>query len=195
MVTAAESLQSHLELVLDERVGALSQDQRRFLDAAFRYGRHLLRLVDDMRAVALAEAGALVLEWTYCDVAALVEHAVGAVWPIAHVGGKKIEVHQEGQARAIADASHLGRALVLLLDHAVDAAPSGTTIGIRASSSEVEITFEDTAVPDEASPSLAFAGAIARAHGGELVVGSEGGTVTVSLSLAADEPLRLAPAA
>jgi hypothetical protein len=38
IASSVEILQSHLEFVLDERVGALNADQRRFLDVAARGG-------------------------------------------------------------------------------------------------------------------------------------------------------------
>src|ERR671923_812663 len=84
MAAAAETLQSHLEFVLDERAGSLTPEQRRFLDVALRYGDRLVHLVEDMRLIALAEAGELDLVWSRFDLASTARAVAEQVWPIAH---------------------------------------------------------------------------------------------------------------
>ena len=61
MWAAADSLQARLELVLDERLGTLTPDQRGFMQVARADGHRLLKLIGDFREIACAEAGLLEL--------------------------------------------------------------------------------------------------------------------------------------
>lgn len=181
MATAAETLQSHLEFVLDERVGGLNAEQRRFLDVAVRHGDRLVRLVEDMRAVALAEAGELELSLGRVDLAGVAQSALEHAWPIAHVEGKTIELRSEGPVPVLADLRWIERAVLGLLVDAVEAAPQGSTVTLAVGEGLLELAYEGEHLPSEVA--VALADAIACVHGGELAVARDGGTVALSLRL------------
>ena len=183
ILAAAESVESHLEIVLDERAGPLTPDQRQFLDTAARHVRLLLKLVNDMRTIALAEAGTLELEWGYCDMPALVDRAVQSVWPVASVQKKTIDVDVGGAVRVLGDTVQLERALSALLEYALDHTPAGSEIRVRATMSTLEIDFETDSVADDSEPLVMLAEALAHAHGGDLVAGREDGCTNLRLSL------------
>lgn len=182
MSAAAETLQSHIEFVLDERVGALNDDQRRFLDVAVRYGDRLVRLVEDMRTVALTGSGELEESWSRFDLAACVLRAVEQVWPVAHVEGKRLGVQHEGPVWVDADEGRVARAVLGLLTDAVDAAPSGTAIAVSVEEAFVELAYEGEP-PSELA--LALAEAIAALHGGDLTVRVADEAVAIGLRLEA----------
>ncbi len=186
MASAAETLQSHLEFVLDERVGGLNVEQRRFLDVAVRYGDRLVRLVEDMRTVALAESGELELSLGQVDLAAVAQSSLEHVWPVAHVEGKGIEVRNQGPARIAADLLRVERVVLGLLLDAVEAAPQGSTVTLTVGDGLLELAYEGEQAPSEIS--LALADAITSVHGGELVVSQDGDGVTLALRLAAALP-------
>jgi hypothetical protein len=190
MAAAAETLQSHLEFVVDERVGTLNADQRRFLDVAVRYGDRLVHLVEDMRTIALAESGELEVAWSRFDLAATVEALAGQVWPAAHVEGKTVTVEHDGPVWVDADERHVSRALLALLTDAVDLAVSGTPVHVLVREGGLDIAYEGDEAPSDIA--LALAEAIAELHGGELSVGVDG---TVALGLRLDAPERLTVAA
>lgn len=189
MASAAETLQSHLEFVLDERVGGLNADQRRFLDVAVRYGDRLVRLVEDMRTVALAESGELEVVWSRFDLAETVAGAVERVWPVAHVEGKGLEVQSGDPVWVEADGKRVARAVEGLLAECVEVARPGATITVDVRGGGIELAYEGE-LPSEIS--LALAETIADLHGGELTVRSGGGSVTIGLRIHARAALTVA---
>jgi signal transduction histidine kinase len=181
MASAAETLQSHLEFVLDERVGSLTADQRRFLDVALRYGDRLVRLVEDMRTIALAESGELDVVWSRFDLAATAQAVAEQVWPVAHVEGKTLDVDHDGPVPVDADEPRVARALLALVSDAVDFARPGTTVMMEAREGVLELTYEGDQPPSETA--LALAEAIMGLHAGDVSLRVESGTVTLGLRL------------
>lgn len=193
MAAAAETLQSHLEFVLEERAGRLNAEQRRFLDVALRYGDHLVRLVEDLRTIALAESGELEIAVGEVDLAAVAQSAVEQVWPVAHVEGKAIDVRSDGPVTIDADRRWVGRAVVALLADAVEAAAPGGSVTLDLLDGALELGYESDGRPGDVP--LALADAVARLHGGELVLGRESGATSVRLRFPPAGAAALAPAA
>lgn len=179
MAAAAETLQSHLEFVLDDRAGGLNPEQRRFLDVALRYGDRLVRLVEDLRTIALAESGELEVALGEVDLAAVARSAVEHVWPVARVEGKAVDLRDDGPAAIEADRRWIGRAVVALLADAVEAAAPGGSVGLDVLDGSLELRYEGGQPPGDLP--LALADAVARLHGGELVLGRDGGATSVRL--------------
>jgi signal transduction histidine kinase len=84
-------------------VGPLTQEQLRFLDTAERQGMRLLRIIQDLRTVALAEREALELDWATCDLAEVARLAVENVAAVALARRKPIELGAEGETRVLGD--------------------------------------------------------------------------------------------
>lgn len=187
MAAAAETLQSHLEYVLDGRVGELTSDQRRFLDVAVRYGDRLVRLAEDMRTVALAEAGELEPAYARFDLVRTVQGVVEHAWPAAHVEGKSVGVQHDGPVWVDGDEKRVVRALQGLVADAVDLAQPGTYVTLVVRDGGVEIAYEGDKEP--AGSGLALGEAIARLHGGELSLRAADGTIFLGLSLGASAPV------
>jgi signal transduction histidine kinase len=190
MAAAAETLQSHLEFVLDERVGSLTADQRRFLNVALRYGDRLVRLVEDMRTIALAESGDLEVVWSRFDVAATAHAVAEAAWPVAHVEGKRLDVHHEGPVWVDGDERRVARVLQALVLDAVEVAQPGTTVIMSANDGAFELSYEGDEPPSETS--LALAEAIAGLHAGGVSIRVDAGTVALGLRLEARSALTVA---
>lgn len=180
MASAAETLQSHLEFLLEERAGPLSGDQRRFLDTAVRYGELLVRLAEDLRTVALAESGELELSCESFDLAQVALEAVDQLWPVAHVEHKPIDVREDGPVMIEGDKKRIGRAILELLSDALDVAYAGQAIRLSLLSDGLEIAYEGEGLPPESS--LALAVSMARLHGGELVVCDADGAISLALT-------------
>jgi|SRR5215210_6116745 len=190
MAAAAETLQSHLEFVLDERAGSLNAEQRRFLDVALRYGDRLVRLVEDMRTVALAESGELEVVWSRFDLSATVHGVAEQVWPVAHVEGKAIEVRHEGEVWVDADERRVARALIGLVVDAVELSRPGGTVAIEVRDGTIELTYAGQELPSDAA--VALAEAIAGLHAGSVSIGSAGGKVALGWTLQAPRALTVA---
>jgi signal transduction histidine kinase len=183
MAAAAETLQSHLEFVLDERAGSLTPEQRRFLDVALRYGDRLVHLVEDMRLIALAEAGELDLVWSRFDLASTARAVAEQVWPIAHVEGKGLDVRHDGSVPVDADEPRVTRALLALLSDAVEFASSGTTVTLAVEDGGLELRYTGDQGPSETT--LALLEAIVGLHAGDVSVLVESGAVALGIRLEA----------
>jgi signal transduction histidine kinase len=166
----AEVLQSHLEVVLDERLGPLTADQKRFLDVVARHAQRIAKLADDLELVALVKLGEVEVEWAWCDLAQLVAEARDHAWPIAHLEAKPIELHSADHIWVIADEQHLGRALHELVGFAVDAASSASSVELLVQKDRVEISYESESAPEQTGPSLAVAESLVTALGGTLTI-------------------------
>jgi signal transduction histidine kinase len=167
MSVSAETLVSHLAILRAERVGPLTHEQLRFLDTAERQGMRLLRMIQDLRTVALAERDSLELEWTTCDLADIARLATESVAAVALARRKPIELHADGAARVLGDEDRLVQALVGMLDHAVEEGEATMPIALIVCGSEVEVRYvaEDVATD---SLGLALADTVASLHGGAL---------------------------
>jgi signal transduction histidine kinase len=190
---ANESVRTHLEFVLDERVGSLTSDQRRFLDLGWRHSRRLTKLADDFRDVVRASAGKLTLERGPCDMALLVEQAVELVWPVAFAEKKAIEVRIVGKTGIEGDRTLLGRALSEVFDYAVQMALDQSLIDIQVEGSAIKIAYEAEEAPAEDELALVLASVIAGLHGGGLTTTATDTRMTMTL-LFAGESARLAEA-
>jgi signal transduction histidine kinase len=193
MALANQSVRTHLEFVLDERVGPLTSDQRRFLDLGWRHSRRLTKLAEDFRDVVRASTGELSLDRGPCDMALLVEQAVEVVWPVAFAEKKAIEVRIVGKTGIDADRILLGRALSEVFDYAVQMALGQSLIDIQVEGPAIAIVYEAEEPPAEDELALVLADAIARLHGGALTTKATDTKMTMAL-LFAGEPATLAEA-
>jgi signal transduction histidine kinase len=167
MSVSAETLVSHLAILRAERVGPLSHEQLRFLDTAERQGMRLLRMIQDLRTVALAERDSLELNWATCDLADVARLATESVAAVALARRKPIELHSDGAARVLGDKKRLVEGVVGMLDHAVEEGEATLPIVVTVRGSELEVRYvaEDLATD---SLGLALADTIASLHGGAL---------------------------
>jgi len=94
--------------------------------------RLLSRLVDDLRELALAEAGQLRLALRPVPVGPLVEAAAALFAPAAEAGGVRLTLALEpGAPAALADPDRLAQVLRNLLANALRHTPAGGAIGCR----------------------------------------------------------------
>lgn len=183
MWAAAEVVQSHLEFVLDERVGPLTPDQKRFLDVAARHGQRITKLAEDLELVTLARRGDLEFDFARCDLVQLAAEARDRIWPIAHAASKRIELGSTDSVWVTTDASRLGRALCELVDFAVGAASDGATIELVVQEDGVEIAYESDSLPEQNDLGLAVAESLVVALGGTLTLELLAERVVLSASL------------
>jgi two-component system OmpR family sensor kinase/two-component system sensor histidine kinase BaeS len=162
--------------------------------------RHLIRLVNDLRELALAEARQLPLEKQPTDLNALVAEALQAIEPLASEKGVRLENDTAQLPELLVDAVRIRQVLFNLLANALRHTPAGgqVTVSATATAGEVKLAVQDTgegldseqlaAVFDRfyrgdrsrsretggAGLGLAIVKAIVEAHGGEVGATSEG---------------------
>ncbi len=79
------------ELLVDEKAGSVTDQQKEFLDDILQSGRHLLRLIDDVLDLSKVEAGKMELNPETFSVGAAIEGVCAIVRAIAQK--KEIELH------------------------------------------------------------------------------------------------------
>jgi signal transduction histidine kinase len=197
-------IQGNLEAILDGIYPADAEHLAPILSKA----QLLNHLVEDLRTLALADAGELALHPNSMDIGHLVKRTVRDF--DASAKDKGVELHSEiplGLRSIAADASRLEQVLGILLDNALRHTPSGGKVRVRLSQDDdkTQLSVSDTGegIPSTELPhiferfyrlqpdsgndgrsglGLAIAKAIVGAHGGHIWAESQighGTTVTL----------------
>jgi signal transduction histidine kinase/CHASE3 domain sensor protein len=218
--TPLTSIDGWLQVVLDEDAGALTDDQRRFLETAKRNSDRLTRLVGDLLVARQIETGTLAVELEELDVADVLREALEEV--AAAAAKKQLELNGVLDEPAVVrgDRTRLLQLFDNLLSNAVKFTPQGGRIDVALAAGETDCTVavSDTGIgipPDERAHlferfyrassatahaiggtglGLSISKAIAQAHGGtiELADRAEPGTTfVVELPLAVQAEARV----
>lgn len=207
-------IQGNLQAILD---GVYPLDETQ-VAGLYDETRLLTRLVDDLRELALAEAGQLRLERAPVDLVALAQAVVANFAPAAETAGVTLLAPTGDQAvHVMGDADRLGQVLRNLLSNALRHTPAGQQVTVRVEEADHQavLTVADTgtgiAADDlphvfdrfyrgnksrgrrvgSAGLGLAIARQLVMAHGGEISVESAegaGATFTVRLPVAQVTP-------
>ena len=201
--TPLTSIRGYLEMLVEGDVGEVPADQRRVLGIIERNADRLVRLVDDVLAVAKADAGRLGLVRERLDLGALVGDCVQAALPLAHERTIALAAEVE-PAAVMGDRARLSQLVDNLLSNALKFTPAGGTVrlGVRAEDGRAVLEVRDTGIGIPASEQgflferfyrgsaatasavpgtglgLAISQMIAQAHGGRIDVSSEVGRGT-----------------
>jgi signal transduction histidine kinase len=165
----------------------------------------LARLVEDLRQLALAEAGQLPLDRQPTDLIDLTQRSVAGFQPVAEAKSIRLEVQGPAElALAMMDAQRIEQVLANLLSNALRFTPEGGAVQVKVSQPGPEwlkVRIRDTGpgIPPEALPNvferfyradqsrardsgqegtglgLAVARSIVQAHGGAIGVESQPG--------------------
>jgi two-component system OmpR family sensor kinase/two-component system sensor histidine kinase BaeS len=184
------------------------------LQPVLEQNRMLTRLVDDLRTLAMADAGQLTLERTPADLSELVRQVIERFQPQADRQAVRLELSKPGKTPLVSvDAIRVEQILTNLLSNGLRYTPQGGTIwvNVQGKGAEVMVTVHDSGpgIPEESLPfvferfyradkararaeggsglGLAIARQLAQAHGGELTAENapQGGAVfTLSLPVA-----------
>jgi signal transduction histidine kinase len=165
-------LQGNLEAVIDGVLPPTPDNLQPLLAQT----QVLARLVDDLRTVALAEAGHLSLQREPADPAALAQAAVSQFQAQAEAAGVALNVETaSGMPTLLLDHQRIGQVLSNLLSNALRHTPRGGRVVCRVvgDRERVEFRVEDTGsgIPPEALPHIferfyRADGSRARAEGG-----------------------------
>ena len=136
-------IQGNLQAILD---GVYPLDEAQ-VASLFDETRLLTRLVDDLRELALAEAGQLRLEHETVDLASLAQGVVGNFSPGAEAAGVKLACAISGEGLEVTgDADRLGQVLRNLISNALRHTPAGgrVTVSVGRSGDRVHLAVIDT---------------------------------------------------
>lgn len=202
-------IQGNLQAILD---GVYPLDEAQ-VAGLYDETRLLTRLVDDLRELALAEAGQLRLERAPVDLVALAQAVTANFMPAAEAAGVKLLAPAAGAVTVLGDADRLGQVLRNLLSNALRHTPAGQQVAVRVETAgdQALLIVADTGTgisPQDlphvfdrfyrgsknrgrrvgsAGLGLAIARQLVMAHGGDIGVESvegQGTTFTVRLPMA-----------
>jgi len=140
--TPLSNVQGYLEAVKD---GVLPPDEQT-VDTIYQQVRHVVQLVDDLRLLALADAGAMRLDRQSTSIEDLLSQSAEAFGPAAETKGVSLMIQPSGQLPPVsADRTRIAQVLSNLLDNAIFHSPPGevVTINAREIDHTVRVCVED----------------------------------------------------
>ena len=154
--TPLSNIQGYLEAIKD----GLIQPTPETIDTIHGQALHLSRLVEDLRLLAQAEAGALQLQISPASLDDLLQSSVEAVRPRADAKGVTLNLAPQPSLPPVElDATRIAQVIGNLLENAITHTPQGGAITVsaaRAANNAVQITVSDTGhgIPSEHLPHL-----------------------------------------
>lgn len=138
---------SYLEILHGDLSDGLTEEQRSFVDIAFKNVVKLRRLVEDLVDLAALETGTAQVEAETTRIDAAIESAIADILPTAEAKGLNLvsEV-AEGLPSATIDENRFRDVLRRLLDNAIRFTPNGGSIEIRTAHdrNHIQVTIQDT---------------------------------------------------
>lgn len=201
--TPLVAILGYVEMLLDGRLGEISDRQRNGLSVAHRSVQRLEKLIDELLEMARIEAGKVTLDKRWFDLCDVVDAAARAFEPAAAQKSLKFSLTiEKAPLQALGDPERIQRVLSNLISNAVKFTPAGGAIEVRVASPQngrACITVRDSGagIPEKFKPNLfkrfaradtaasggtglglAIAKAILDAHGSQLRLESREGTGT-----------------
>ena len=187
---------------LEAAQDGLVETDRELVDSLHEETLLLQRLVDDLRDLAVGDAGGLVLDLAPVDLADLCERTVQSFGGVAEAAGVTLRATGEPGAVVDADPVRLRQAVANLVANAVRHTPAGGTVTLRSAPGLVEVEDDGEGIPAADLPhvfdrfrrvdpsrsrvtggsglGLAIVRQIVEAHGGTVTLESEPGVRTVA---------------
>ena len=152
--TPLNSVLALSQLLRDGMAGALSADQRKYLEVIERNGQNLLRLINDILDLSRIEAGHMEMELQTVDIGAQVRATVGTLVPLAEAKGLDLNARLPDELPAVrCDVDRVRQILTNLIGNAVKFTEVGQVqVSAEARGGRVAVHVTDTGVgiPDAA---------------------------------------------
>jgi signal transduction histidine kinase len=127
--TPLNAINGFSDLLLTEAVGPVNAEQREFLEAVLRNGRHLLEMINSVLDLSKIEAGAMTLQLAPTDLREAVTAAVADTASLRAVRGQACTVEvDDGTLVAVADELRVKQVLINLLSNASKFTPEAGQI-------------------------------------------------------------------
>jgi len=200
--TPLNSVLALSQLLRDGMAGALSGDQRRYLEVIERNGQNLLRLINDILDLSRIEAGHLEMDLQTTDVGAQIRATVGTLVPLAEAKGLDLNTRLPDDLPTVrCDVDRVRQILTNLIGNAIKFTENGqvqvsadargdlmavhvTDTGVGIPASAKGKVFEEFFQVDQSMArrqggtglGLAIASRLARLMGGEITFDSVAGS-------------------
>jgi signal transduction histidine kinase len=193
--TPLTAIKGAADNLLDGIAGALSPDQREYVEIVRDHATRLTGTVNELLQAARLQAGQVELQPEPLDVYAIVTDVASSLQPLARERHIQLEVHGR-EAHAAADRDKLRRALENLVSNALKFTDEGRVrVEVTPTGDVVEVAVRDTGhgIPADELPrlferfyrgstrkpgtglGLSIARNLVRLHGGDITVTSEAG--------------------
>ena len=194
--TPLTAIKGAADNLLDGIAGAISPDQREYVEIVRDHATRLTGTVNELLQAARLQAGQIELQPEPLDVHAIVADVAGGLQPLARERRIQLEVHGR-EARAAADRDKLRRAVENLISNALKFTgdEGRVTVEVATAGDVVEVAVRDTGhgIPADELPrlferfyrgstrkpgtglGLSIARNLVRLHGGDITVASEAG--------------------
>ena len=150
--TPLNSVLALSQLLRDGMAGALSADQRRYLEVIERNGQNLLRLINDILDLSRIEAGHLEMNLERVDLGAEVRATVGTLVPLAEAKGLDLHARLPAELPAVrCDVDRVRQILTNLIGNAIKFTDAGHVQVSAAVGDEmvaVHVTDTGVGIPD-----------------------------------------------
>jgi signal transduction histidine kinase len=147
-------MQARVEAVID----GIYPPTAEHLQPVLEQTRLLSRLVEDLRTLALADAGQLALDRQEIDLAGVVERTVAGYRAQAQAAGVELRLHPVEGVRVEADPGRMEQVVGNLLSNALRHAPPGSAVEvsleIHANRARLEVADAGEGIPAEALPNI-----------------------------------------
>lgn len=132
--TPLNSIIGFSDLLLSEGLGPLEEQQREFLEAILRNGRHLLGLINSVLDLSKIEAGRMTLSLAACEIREIVTAAVTDTAPLRTAKEQRcvVDLPESGDLEVLADGTRIRQILFNLLSNASKFTGEGGQITISA---------------------------------------------------------------
>jgi signal transduction histidine kinase len=193
--TPLTAIKGAADNLLDGVAGAISADQREYMEIVRDHATRLTGTVNELLQAARLQADQIELKPEPLDVFAIVAEVANSLQPLARERRVQLEV-RGGEARAAADREKLRRAVENLVSNALKFTDEGrVTVEVKPAGDMVEVAVRDTGhgIPADELPrlferfyrgstrkpgtglGLSIARNLVRLHGGDITVVSEAG--------------------
>ena len=127
--TPLSNIRGYLEAVQD----GLLQADKATIDIIYQQVLHLTRLVEDLRLLALAEAGALSMDLSPDSLEDVLRKAVEAIRPRAEAGGLTLSIQFSSELPLVPlDRTRIAQLMGNLLENAISHTPQGGSVTVSA---------------------------------------------------------------
>jgi len=142
-------LQSYLEILSTDLADGLSEEQRSFLDIAYRNVLRLRRLVLDLTDLAALDGGKILVEIKRVRLEPIISRVIQDMRPLAREAGLDLRMEIPGELPDVrADASRVEQVLHNLVDNALKYTPTGGSVTVTTGTSGdgVVVEVHDTGI-------------------------------------------------
>ncbi|HET6146056.1 MAG TPA: ATP-binding protein [Polyangia bacterium] len=152
--TPLNSVLALSQLLRDGMAGALSTDQRKYLEVIERNGQNLLRLINDILDLSRIEAGHLEMDLHTVDIAAQIRATIGTLAPLAEAKGLDLHARLPDDLPPVrCDIDRVRQILTNLIGNAIKFTEVGhvqVSAEVRAGAVAVHVSDTGVGIPDAA---------------------------------------------